>query len=213
MTRGGTREVEAHIVAVAGIEHIIVLDTCAVAGDAADAVFGGSAGIGHGDTSACSDAVSLLAAVGSLEHLRIIAVGISGSRSGVVFRAAEGAAVAAFRSGYVDRRRGEEAVGEVDIVSVHVYNKLSPADEAAPVGGISTHELAREGAAIKVNLGVVAVDYADEAAVGTVTIEVAVDADAAEAVLDVVVAARGFDRKAGVVLCRAVDVAGYSDQR
>ena len=57
-------------------------------------------------------------------------------------------------------------------------------------------------------MGIVAVEDANEAAVDAVATAVAVDTDAANAVLDVVVVARGCDRKAGVVLCRAVDAAG-----
>ena len=156
-----------------------------------------------------------MTAVGYLERGHEIAVAVVGSIGGVVSRATESAAVAAIRSGYVDSRRSKEAVGEIDIVTVVIAVVfviiLSPADEAAPVARILTYKLASESATLKVNTGLINIDDADEAAAGAVAVFIAVDADAADAVLDAVVFASGSNRKAGVFLCRAVDAA-FNDE-
>ena len=154
----------------------------------------------------CGSKAEALAAVGCLEHRSIIAVIIFGPISCIVCRAAEGAAVAAIRSGYVDVCRRKEAVSESGI-SHGITSKFSPTDEAAPVGCICSFQFTRKGAAIKIDIPAIGVEDADETAVGAVTFPVAVDAYAADAVLDVIVVTLGFNRNAAVVLCRAVDAA------
>ena len=66
-------EVQAHIVAVAGIKHIAVLDTDTVAGNAADVVSCGVACKSHGDILTAGDAVGQLA-LGGAEGLGVVAV-------------------------------------------------------------------------------------------------------------------------------------------
>ena len=116
MSVGVASEVEAQTLAVAGIEHIVALEAGVVGGDAADRVGGyGSGRVGHGDILARGNTVGLSAAIDIRKCRCIITVVIVGSTGGVVCRAAEGVAVAT--TGNVDGRRGEEAVGKVDIAS------------------------------------------------------------------------------------------------
>ena len=54
-------EVQADLITLAGIEHAVVLDTCAVASDTADIIFCCRTCIRHGDTCTGCDRISLLA--------------------------------------------------------------------------------------------------------------------------------------------------------
>ena len=116
-----------------------------------------------------------------------------------VIRMAERTTIAAFRHGNINFRRGEEAVGEIDCASVQTYI-LSPADEAAPVGGFFTQQFTRECAAFKINMGEVGVQQANETAITTVAVLVAVDANAAHTVLDEVSLSESVAYKAAGVL-------------
>ena len=209
----GTAKVEPHIVAVSCIEHIIVLDARVAARDAAGAVCSSCTCLLHRNASVAvaGNAVGLLAAVGCLKRSSIIAVSIGGSRGCIVSRVAEGVAVVA-PCGYADSCRVEEAVGKCNIViivrvGICTMCIFPPADEPAPAVCICTQQLARESTTIKVNISFVGVEVAYEPAVSAITFNRAVDADTADTVLDVIVAASSCDCKAAVVLCRAVDAA------
>ena len=115
-------------------------------------------------------------------------------------------AVAATRRGNVNARRCKETVGKVDRVIVIVLI-LSPTDEAAPVGGFVTQQFARERTALKGHFAIVVDETGDEAGIGAVAVSVAVDADAADNVLDEVPRASGFVGEAGIELFGTVDAA------
>ena len=164
-------ERQAHGVAAAGVEHIIIYDTgdegvavaagagCLVGGDAADAVLRGRSVVAEGDALAGGDGAELFA-LALAERLGVVAVG-ERAGSAVVVDRAFGAGAALW---------GEEAVGDGE-------RALAKAHEAAAIA-IAVDD-AVEHAALYLHVS------ADAEAAGIVT---AGDGGAADAVGDVALA-------------------------
>ena len=201
-------ERQAHGVAAAGVEHLVIYQSFdegvavaagargLVGGDAADAVLRGRSVVADADALARRDAAALLALGGVVlavvEVAGVVAVGDFGDAANFV--AAEGGAI---RCAYADAGGGEERVADVERSAV-------PAHEAAAVGGsifagAGAEQAAGEGAALDVE-GLAAHRDADESAVGAVAAGAAVDVDAAQAVAHGDVACCAADESGGVLV-------------
>ena len=164
-------EVEAHLVSVAGVKRTVIHDARAVAGDAADVIFGGITGHLHEDTFDRGDAVGLLA-LRRAKRLGVVAV----VKCAAVVAAEGGSGVdAGLAWAQGNLGGGIEAVADGDGAVVIAY-------EAGTKGGaVGGEQTAVEDAAIDGER--VVVDCHD-ATVGAVALFAAVDDDTAAAVAD-----------------------------
>ena len=188
---GAVAERQAHLVALSGIEHIVIHDTvdkgvivaagprCLVGRDAADAVGRGHSRVADADVLARRDGVCGLA-LGVAEGAGVI--GVDGRATPVAAEGGAGIVVGRawqhFRLVALDFGGGIEAVGDVECT-------VSPPHEAAAVGGgrrIGANYLTIENAAFDIQFAIVA--HSHESTMRTVAADRAFDGNAAATVLD-----------------------------